>query len=504
MKNTFENAHWRQRSREVVERLVIQGTLVLETPSHFGNGDAESYTDMPLARDPINDKPLLTGASIAGALRNYLRESELGYNVAEKKDGRTYAELLFGHLDEPRQETVHSWLMVDDSYAHEFQVEQRDGVGIDPQTRTAAKGMKYDIELLSAGTEFTLNFELWRQENEAEHKKLYNALLYCLHGLQAGHLHLGQRKRRGLGQCRMKDWKIWRFDMKTAAGLRDWLHFDPENPGKVAPIATELPAAPDFKDRREQVRFHARFQLDSSLLIRSGDPLVDMAYLKSKRDGALQPILSGTSFNGALRARALRIAKTVLPNKLKAAQELVEGMFGKAMPRAEDKEKSARKDEDQPTGSRVFVKETLIKNVINDLVQSRVKIDRFTGGAYPGALFSQQPLFGRKNDQEPEIEIEFSLRKPNDPGKNKNFDAEIGLLLLVLKDLWTSDLPLGGESSVGRGRLIGKNARLEILDKEYVFLQINGKVTVTNSQGRKEEELKAELEHYVRKLQEVA
>ncbi|MGH7456834.1 MAG: hypothetical protein ACRENG_36125, partial [bacterium] len=61
-----------------------------------------------------------------------------------------------------------------------------------------------------------------------------------------------------------------------------------------------------------------------------------------------------------------------------------------------------------------------------------------------------------------------------------------------------------GESSVGRGRLIGKDARLEILDKKYVFLQINGKVTVTDSQGRKEEELKAELEHYVRKLQEVA
>jgi len=495
----MENKYQWRRSREVVERIVIQGTLVLETPAHFGNGDAESYTDMPLFRDPATGKALLTGASLAGALRNYLRECELGYNVAEEKNGRTHAELLFGHLDEPKEQTVHSWLMIDDSCCKdEVQVELRDGVGIDPQTRTAAKKMKYDIELLPAGTEFELSFELWRPENEAEHKMLYDALLYCLHGLQERHIHLGQRKRRGLGQCTMKDWKIWRFDMKTAQGLGGWLEFDPKN---VAPHETVLPAVPVFKDRREQVTLRASFQLDSSLMIRSGDSLVDMAHLKSKRDGIAQPILPGTGITGALRARALRIANTVLSSKPRVAKDLVEGMFGKAMRRMEDDKKSTAENDDQPTGSRVLVKETVVKNAINNLVQSRVKIDRFTGGVYPGALFSQQPLFGKKDT---EIEINLTLRKPNDPSKNKNFDAEVGLLLLVLKDLWTVDLPLGGESSVGRGRLIGKRATLKILDKEYILTQMNGKLMISNSQGRKEEELKAELENYVRKLQEVA
>jgi hypothetical protein len=36
----------------------------------------------------------------------------------------------------------------------------------------------------------------------------------------------------------------------------------------------------------------------------------------------------------------------------------------------------------------------------------------------------------------------------------------VGLVLLLLKDLWTGDLPLGGEISVGRGRLKGKQATL--------------------------------------------
>ena len=34
------------------------------------------------------------------------------------------------------------------------------------------------------------------------------------------------------------------------------------------------------------------------------------------------------------------------------------------------------------------------------------------------------------------------------------------MLLLVLKDLWTGFVPVGGEASVGRGRLKGRSAVL--------------------------------------------
>src|SRR2546423_9733881 len=71
------------KSREISERIVIEGTLVLETPASLGNGDAEGVTDMPLLTDPLEGRALLTGASIAGALRNYLRERLLAYGVDE-------------------------------------------------------------------------------------------------------------------------------------------------------------------------------------------------------------------------------------------------------------------------------------------------------------------------------------------------------------------------------------------------------------------------------------
>jgi hypothetical protein len=82
--------------------------------------------------------------------------------------------------------------------------------------------------------------------------------------------------------------------------------------------------------------------------------------------------------------------------------------------------------------------------------QAKPKSDRFTGGAYHGALFQEQPIFSSKDTC---LKLELELRNPK--------EYEIGLLLLLLKDLWTGDLPVGGESSIGRGRLKGKEATIK-------------------------------------------
>ena len=53
-------------------------------------------------------------------------------------------------------------------------------------------------------------------------------------------------------------------------------------------------------------------------------------------------------------------------------------------------------------------------------------------------------------------------------------DAEIGLLLLLLKDLWTGDLTVGSESSVGRGRLQGISATLKRSGKTLGTINATG------------------------------
>ncbi|HOD04503.1 MAG TPA: RAMP superfamily CRISPR-associated protein [Anaerolineaceae bacterium] len=421
-------------ARGITERIIIQGTLVLETPANLGNGDAEALTDMPLLRDEVSGNPLLTGTSIAGALRAYLRELVHGYGVGERPHDRV--RQLFGEVR--GSESVQSWLMVEDALGTASGIEVRDGVTLDPATRTAMDKKKYDYELLPAGTTFELSLELLLPEGQ-EREALLQSLALALQGLEKGEIGLGLRKHRGLGQCRVTQWRVRRYDLRTAAGLLGWLESDASAEKAGAAIRDLLGVNGAMPDQRARFTLKADFGLAGSLLIRSSgaadDP--DMVHLQSQRGGKPVPILSGTSLAGAVRARALRIANTMLGES--AARNLIDGMFGI----------TKTSSTEQPTGSRVLTRETEVTGNL-DLVQSRVKIDRFTGGAYPQALFSEQPLWG---GPESKVTVELELRKPE--------PAEIGLLLLVLKDLWTGDLPLGGESSVGRGRLAGREATLQ-------------------------------------------
>src|SRR5262245_59392163 len=67
--------------RHLCERIVIAGELILDSPAHFSNGAAAGSTDMPLLADELDGRALITGASLAGALRNFLRERQWGYEL---------------------------------------------------------------------------------------------------------------------------------------------------------------------------------------------------------------------------------------------------------------------------------------------------------------------------------------------------------------------------------------------------------------------------------------
>ena len=430
-------AHW-EKSRQIVERVIVTGNLVLLTPTHLGGGETVGPTDMTLIRDEVSGQPLLTGASIAGALRNYLREVTHGYNG--KPDSKSPVVFLFGG-ERGDNEGSQSLLIVDDALGQNAQVEIRDGVSIEPTTGTAKDNAKFDMELLSAGTTFPLRFELLIPSGKGE--PLKKALARALQGFSRGEIMLGARKRRGFGRCRVEKWHITSYDLTTPDGLVAWLNQDTGRPTALPQVAAD--------DHRDRFTVEATLRLDAPLLIRSeadgaemgadaahlrseadgAEMGADAAHLRSIRNGERVPVLPGTSLAGVLRHRALRIINTLAPGKDGAS--LVRQLFG-------------GQEDETLTASRLIVHEAVIEKG-QTMVQARVKIDRFTGGAYPAALFSEAPLFGQ-----PQVKIEMELRRPQ--------EWEIGLLLLLLKDLWTGDLPVGGERSVGRGRLRGLGATL--------------------------------------------
>ncbi len=181
---------------------------------------------------------------------------------------------------------------------------------------------------------------------------------------------------------------------------------------------------------------------------------------------------------GALRARALRIANTV---KNGNAEAWVDRLFGPPVKSSQDKT-----SHDKTTASKLITAETEIINPVN-LVQSRVKIDRFTGGAYPGALFHEQPVFGLDT----EIKMDILIQNPE--------EAQIGMLLLLLKDMWTGDLPLGGQIGVGRGRLRGESVTLTLRSvdpkpEHWTINQANNELEINGDKDK--------LEGFVNKFKE--
>ncbi|MGF1673922.1 MAG: RAMP superfamily CRISPR-associated protein, partial [Rivularia sp. (in: cyanobacteria)] len=389
-----------RNQRNIIERIIIKGNLILDTPTCLGSGDTDSDTDLVLLRDSIEDKALLMGSSIAGALRNYLREFENGYNNAIE------TSLLFGALrsdDDGEQ----SPLIVNDTLSsNTLKVELRDGVKIDSTTGTAADKAKYDLELLEAGTEFKLYFELLIGEQD-NREQLIQELSIVLQGLEKGEISIGMKKRRGFGRCRVRKWQVCRFDLKKPEELINWLKFQHwttdllPNYCSYSSIAeafskAEIKTNSNIQDNRERLIIQAKFTLAAPLLIRSAQADIQKApddvHLKSRRNNELKSILSGTSLAGVLRHRAERIINTLGENEI-----IIDEIFGFVKEEKENSDSpedvSLTKPQDKATASRLVVDESII-NETTDLVQTRIAIDRFTGGALHGALFQEQPIFG--------------------------------------------------------------------------------------------------------------
>jgi CRISPR/Cas system CSM-associated protein Csm3 (group 7 of RAMP superfamily) len=475
-------------SRRIVERIVVECYLILQTPAHFGNGDGDDLIDIPLLYDPHDEAegkitPLLTGASIAGALRSYLREREFGYGGLETDASYTVA--LFGKTRE-KEEGLQSPLIVDDARpkAGRFELELRDGVQLNADSRTAADKKKFDIELWQAGTRFPLRFELLisedagksEQQNNEQAARLKCALVSALDGFSDGSITLGARKHRGYGRVTIKNLRSQAFNMRKKEDLLKWI----ESGQKPLPPAMKkfLEVNDRVPDHRDWFNLSATFELDGSLLIRTEPGLEEYepnkVHLRSQQpDGKFKPVLSGTSLGGALRARALKIA-CFIGDETRACK-MIERMFGPEM-----------KPEVKPRASRVTVEEqeiTLSDDIQDRLIQSRVSIDRFTGGALDTALFNQRPVFGGTTT------IKLKLTAPT--------KSEIGLLMFLLKDLWTSNLPLGGEISIGRGRLKGQKACIR-----HIFME--GETRVEKvwhlPEAMADVEQRAEIEEYATSL----
>jgi CRISPR/Cas system CSM-associated protein Csm3 (group 7 of RAMP superfamily) len=401
----------------------------------IGSGK-DDVTDSDVLIDS-EGKPFVPGTSLTGIFRHWLTDcskSEL-------------ADQWLGYVE--GEDSSESRLIVGDAFCTgHAPVMIRDGVRINNSRGMAEDRGKFDFQVVPVGQVFAFRVELESEvDNQNEAEELITLFTVFLN---SDSFRLGAAAGCGFGKGMISSLSIQTYDLSLQNELRDWLL---RKNGKVWQLNTPLK---EFNQPTFYADIEAR--IEDSLLIRdyvsSGDES-DAMSMKWKDN---QYYLPGSSLRGALRARTERILK-LFPNQ----DGVLRNIFGHVG--VEGKQKDSRR-------GKLVVNDGEIQGVVSE-TQSRVKIDRFTGGTMDTALFQSSPLFPDLNDKDGcpgLLKFGISLKNPD--------QSEVGLFLLVIRDLLTGQLPVGGEKSIGRGRMRLDKIHLKWLDHESSLYYENDQIRI--------------------------
>ncbi|MDR1160591.1 MAG: RAMP superfamily CRISPR-associated protein, partial [Syntrophomonadaceae bacterium] len=379
------------------------------SPALIGGGYSEN-TDNDILRYGSSDA-FLPGSSIAGVLRSLCPDE-----VA-----------LFGGQDNI------SPLWVFDSALNNVTVIELYGVALDRENKVALEQKKYDYEAISTGAGFTIRLLLTIRKGDTS--KDFEGLLKKIVGaIKSGNVAFGAKTRRGFGWVSCISAVKREFDLSpgNAAALREWIGFDWENADGWSDAEGE-----DFSSLLETMT--VKLALSGSIMIQyrhniyedlgANEKVPDYKHISIGG----KPVILGTSWAGAISSGLYRLLKPRYPGKIGS---YLYDVFGYNPESGEN-----GTDDDMRVSQITFGASTLTAtNLTTDGYRSitRVKIDRFSGGAADGALFCEKPWYGG--------ETALEMRYP----ANRDDDIK-ELLFLAFECIDKGIFQVGGEGSIGRG-----------------------------------------------------
>lgn len=428
-------------------KLLLKGQVLTCSPLLIG-GSSEGEADTEVLLDD-HGHPYIPASSFAGMFSSHFKNHTIHH------DHEVMVDAFFGSMstEDGEQSTYQSHFSLNDLFlvhSEAANMEIRDGVEISPVWGVAENGSKYSYEMLAAGAAFNFEAEVTLRDglNRDYFLKMINYLCQF-----TDELRLGSLTSFGFGRWKWNSFEVFETDF-TDGGL-GWLQYQQSRFSNASVHLNPVHNLDQYRWSSDELR-HNSFKLEAQFSIKNtlmighygiSPDEVDKTSIKSNQ----MPVLPGKSLKGALRHRAYKILHTLAESKENndakvKVKELMDELMG-----AVDKVNKSKKK------SRLRIEETLIQGAETEQVQPRIKVDPFTGGAEGSALFNSQPLFHEKETLNIALEI-LDYRA-----------EEAGLLLLLLKDLWEGDLPIGGEKNIGRGVFIGERATLKFAGQEMTF-----------------------------------
>ena len=422
------------KRNKIMKRMFYRIPVELVSPMSVSSGtNAATDHDVLVTEHGL---PFITGSSIAGAFREYLHGNSP--DLEKSLFGFIVPPATKNQNQEETQKGAMSRLFVSDIVFENAVISVRDGVAL-TEDKTADDTGKFNYQIAEAGASGILCMEIVIYENDdLKQEQIENAVQLLLSAMQAGVIRFGFKKNRGMGRMQVtKDFGYRFFDfLKGIEEARDYLKFleNESYEEKTFVPCEELP-------NDDCITMKIPLTLTGGISIRTysakpNDP--DYSHLTSRSvKGGTVPVIPGSSWNGAIRARAIDLLKHELDCKKLVAE--LEAAWGK-------------QEGNTYTASQILFAESEMEKA-HMLRMTRNKINRFDASTVNSALYTERTCV------EGNTELEIRIRKPED-------NAWIaGLLWLAVQDLCHGLLAVGGLTSVGRGIFSGEYA---LPDEEYL------------------------------------
>ena len=420
---------------KITQKIVLKGSLQLDSPLLIGSGteteNRKNEADIHILRDK-KERPFVPGTSLAGVLRNWLAEQNA--DAADK----LFGFIIKGKNKNNEQDTQSAIAISDVVFKNEdTEVVVRNGVSIDSYTGTGIKGAKYDYEVLERGAKGDFKMVITIREYQEKQLPNLHALVQLLADKLCSGIRVGALTSKGFGNVSVPDMTVDCYDFRKKENVKRWL--------LKQDAVTRYAGKKLVEDTVNTLLIDGEFSLQTSLLIRNQDvdervnDTVQLAAvpLQSKAEY----LIPGTSLKGVLRHQAEKILTA-----LQKPESWLDDLMGYS------------KDSENQKKSRFITNEVYFKKGVKESIQTRNRIDRFTGSTIENALFANKALWQEQQGL-PVLHVHFEIQEC------KNWEA--GLALFLLKDLWNGKIALGGDKSVGRGLLQGHSATVMFKGKKY-------------------------------------
>jgi len=398
----------------VTTRYYIKGKLILASPLIIGC-DEDDTADIQCIRNGNGDL-FIPGTTLVGNIRNYL---------IDRLDN-TNQDLIAKYFGSAESNSEQSSFIFFDAFSKSSGTELRDGVKLDTLTKTVEDKKKYDYEVIKVDSVFEMRIAVNLREDSVSSNKAESIICKIIDALRTGEIRIGAKTNRGFGKVLLEDTKVLKLELPKDA--EKWIEFDWND--VLEDTSQELVSDEIEFIEPDSFELAAEFKIPDSLIVRaySTDPNDPDAVMLTSPIGSKNPVIPGTSWNGAIRHALFNIGFEI--DKESEMEELVKKLFGDV----DDKQGNNR----DATVSKIRIDESNVKDG-KMFICRRTKIDRFTGGAVDSALFDEKPVF------EGTTTLRCRIKNPEEYEKQ--------MLVLAVKELQYGIQTVGGESAIGRGRL---------------------------------------------------